>query len=67
MELVEKLILIVVYLIVAFCILAFTSWLLFLAWNYLVPISHLPKLNFWQALALMAILSLIGSALRRKS
>ena len=46
---------------------ALAAWLLMLAWNWVMPyLFKLPTINFWMALAILLILSLIGEAFKTR-
>ena len=49
-------------------VLAASSWLFQLVWNYLVPgLFHGPQLSYWQAAALLFFLTWIGNLFKSKS
>jgi hypothetical protein len=41
-----------------------TCILFMLAWNYLIPVFHLPHLDFWHAFAVVFLISLFGTLFR---
>jgi hypothetical protein len=57
--------LVAVILTMAFVWMAISTWVLMTAWNYVMPNAFgWPELTFWQALALIFVLHVIGGSFR---
>lgn len=47
-------------------VICFIPWMLMTCWNYVIPyIFHLPTITFWQAWALMFVVSILNGTMYR--
>lgn len=54
----------VVAAVVCLVLALLNAFLGMLAWNYLVPLTHMPNITFWQAYAACVLLSVVAAPFR---